>query len=269
MSAFARRVAELTGVPEERFEPLAAESVSEVLLVRREHGQLSVAKQSASVAAEAAMLRAIAAAGVPAPAVQAELEQVLLLDFIENDGVFSAKAWADVGRGVRTLHERTGESYGWPVDFPIGTVTLHNKETRDWPRFWGEHRLIGTASVLDRPWRDRVDRAAARLHDLLPADPPPALLHGDLWAGNILVAEGRLAALVDPACYYGHAEVDLAMLDLFSSPPPEFEDAYGSPEPGWAERRLAYQLFPALAHVRLWGQSYYKMVDRLLVALGA
>ena len=42
-----------------------------------------------------------------------------------------------------------------------------------------------------------------------------ALLHGDLWTGNILVRDGRLVALIDPACYYGHAEVDLAMLCLF------------------------------------------------------
>jgi fructosamine-3-kinase len=269
MSAFSRRVAELTGVPEARFERLAAESVSEVLLVRRDHGQLSVAKNSPAVAAEAAMLRALAAAGVPAPAVQAELEQVLLLDFIENDGVFSSKAWTAVGAGVRTLHARTGDSYGWPVDYPIGTVTLHNKETRDWPRFWGEQRLIGTASVLDRPWRERVDSAAARLGDMLPADPPAALLHGDLWTGNILVREGSLVGLVDPACYYGHTEVDLAMLDLFGSPPEEFREAYGQVEPGWRERRPAYQLFPALAHVRLWGPSWFKMVDRLLTEVGA
>ncbi|HEX2764590.1 MAG TPA: fructosamine kinase family protein [Allosphingosinicella sp.] len=269
MSAFAARVAALTGVAEERLEPLAVESVSEVLLVRRDEGQLSVAKRSPAVAAEAAMLRALAAAEVPAPAVQAELDQVLLLEFIENDGVFSAKAWADVGVGVRRLHARTGDAYGWPVDYPIGTVTLHNKETRDWPLFWGEQRLVGTASVLDRPWRERVDRAASRLADLLPAEPPAALLHGDLWTGNILVREGALVGLVDPACYYGHAEVDLAMLDLFGSPPPELREAYGPPEGGWRERWPAYQLFPALAHVRLWGPSWFKMVDRLLSELGA
>lgn len=269
MSAFAAKVAALTGVPEERLERLAAESVSEVLLVRRDQGQVSVAKHSPAVAAEAAMLRALAAAEVPAPGVQGELDQVLLLDFIENDGVFSARAWSDVGAGVRRLHERRGESYGWPVDYPIGTVTLHNKETRDWPRFWGEQRLIGTASVLDRPWRERVERAAERLGDLLPADPPAALLHGDLWTGNILVREGRLVGFIDPACYFGHAEVDLAMLDLFGSPPGEFREAYGEPEPGWRERRPAYQLFPALAHVRLWGPSWFNLVDRLLSELGA
>jgi fructosamine-3-kinase len=268
MTAFARRVAAVTGVPEARLERLVAESVSEVLLVRRDDGQLSVAKYSPAVAAEAGMLRTFAGAGLPAPAVQAEHEHILLLDFVENDGVFSAKAWSDVGAQARRLHGRIGESYGWPVDYAIGTVTLHNRETRNWPRFWGEQRLVATASILDRQWRERVERLAARLPDLLPADPPAALLHGDLWAGNILVRNGAVVGLIDPASYYGDAEVDLAMLDLFSTPPEEFREAYGPLDPGWRERQPIYQLFPALAHVRLWGAGYYRMVDRLLAQLG-
>jgi fructosamine-3-kinase len=269
MSAFSQRVAELTGTPEDRLERLAAESVSEVLLVRRANGELSVAKQSPAVAVEAAMLRALAGAGLPAPMVEAEHDGVLLLEHIENDGAFSARAWADIGTRIRALHGRAGEAFGWPADYAIGTVTFDNRETGDWPRFWGEQRLIATASLLDRPWRERVERLAARLADLLPARPPAALLHGDLWSGNILVRDGRLVGLVDPACYHGDAEVDLAMLDLFSTPPEAFEGAYGPLAPGWRARRPIYQLFPALAHVRLWGAGYYAMVDRLLSAVGA
>jgi fructosamine-3-kinase len=269
VTAFSQRVAELTGVGEERLERLVAESISEVLLVRRPHGELSVAKQSPAAAVEAAMLRAMAGAGAPVPTVEGEDDGVLLLQHVENDGVFSARAWADAGAAIRALHERTGEAFGWPVDYAIGTVTLDNRESDDWPRFWGEQRLVATASLLDRPWRERIERLAARLADLLPATPPAALLHGDLWTGNILVQDGRLVGLVDPACYYGDAEVDLAMLDLFSTPPYEFRHAYGPLEPGWKERQPIYQLFPALAHARLWGAAYHAMVDRLLAALGA
>ena len=269
MSAFSERVAELTGAGEDRLERLAAESISEVLLVRRPTGELAVAKQSPAVAVEAAMLRAFAAAGIPAPMVEGEHEGVLLLQHLDNDGVFSARAWADVGARIGELHARTGEIFGWPVDYAIGTVTFDNRETDDWPRFWAEQRLIATASLLDRPWRERIERLAGRLADLLPERPRPALLHGDLWTGNILVRDGRLVGLVDPACYYGDAEVDLAMLDLFSTPPEEFLEAYGPLEPGWEERRPIYQLFPALVHVRLWGAGYHAMADRLLGAVGA
>lgn len=81
------------------------------------------------------------------------------------------------------------------------------------------------------------------------------------------MAEGRLAALIDPACYYGHEEVDLAMLTLFDAPPPEFWEAYWALEPGWERRRDVYQLFPALVHLRLFGATYAGMVDRLLQSL--
>lgn len=268
MSAFAARVAELTGVAEQRLEPLVSESVSEVLLVRRANGSCSVAKQSPAVGAEAAMLRAFLGAGLPAPLVEGEHEGVLLLEHVENDGLFSARAWGDIGARIRQLHGRTGEAYGWPVDYPIGTVTFDNRETADWPRFWGEQRLIATASLLDRPWRERTERLAGRLDGLLPAAPPAALLHGDLWSGNMLVRDGRLVGLIDPACYHGDAEVDLAMLELFSPPSDEFREAYGALEPGWRERQPIYQLFPALVHVRLWGPGYHAMVDRLLNAVG-
>jgi fructosamine-3-kinase len=147
-------------------------------------------------------------------------------------------------------------------------VKLDNRETSDWSAFWSEQRLVATASVLDRPWRERVGRLAARLGEWLPPAPSPSLLHGDLWTGNLLVRDGRLVGFIDPACYYGDAEVDLAMLDLFCSPPQAFFESYGPLEAGWRERRPVYQLFPALVHVRLWGQSYYRMVDRLLACLG-
>ena len=269
MTAFARRVAALTGLAEERLERLAGGDLSEALLVRRADGRCSVAKRDLSAGAEAAMLRAIAAAGIPAPAVEGEHEGVLLLGHVPNDRVFSPAAWADVGEKLRRLHDHAGEQYGWPVDYQIGTVALVNRERRDWPGFWAEQRLSSTAAVLDRPWRERVAGLVGRAGGLAPSAPRPALLHGDLWSGNILVAEGRLAALIDPACYHGHAEVDLAMLALFDTPGPTFWEAYGPLEPGWEDRRPLDQLFPALLHMRLFGDTYAGMVDRLLSRLGA
>jgi fructosamine-3-kinase len=214
------------------------------------------------------MLRAVRAAGVPAPTVEAEHEGVLLLDFIPNDELFSPAAWRDIGDNLRRMHGRLGENYGWPVNYHLGSVELDNRPSSDWPAFWSEQRLVSTAALLDRPWRARIEALARQLSNLLPAAPDPSFLHGDLWSGNILVADGRLAALIDPACYYGHAEVDLAMLSLFGEPPVEFWSAYGEIELGWEERCPIYQLFPALVHMRLFGSAYASMVDRLLHHFG-
>jgi fructosamine-3-kinase len=267
VTAFSQRVADLTGVDEGRLERLAGGDLSEVLLVPRPEGDL-VAKSGLSVGTEAAMLRGLAGAGIRVPAVVGEHDGVLLLQHVINDGVLSPNAWADIGAEVARLHARIGEGYGWPVDYALGTVALDNREGHDWPRFWGEQRLAAAARLLDRPWRERIERLAGRLPDILPAAPPASLLHGDLWTGNILVAGGQLTALIDPACYHGHAEVDLAMLCLFGEPPGEFWEAYGSRGTGWEDRLPVYQLFPALAHLRLFGAAYAPMVDRLLAAAG-
>jgi fructosamine-3-kinase len=122
LSAFAHRVAQLTGVAEHELERLAGGGLSQVLLLRRPDGRCTVAKSGPAVATEAAMLRTLAGVGVPAPAVEAEHEGVLLLEHIRNDGVFSANAWASIGGSVRELHDRRGELYGWPVDYALGTV---------------------------------------------------------------------------------------------------------------------------------------------------
>lgn len=269
MSAFESRVAELTGVSPDQLERLAGGDLSQVLLLRRPDGRCTVAKGGTAIGTEAAMLRSLAGLGVPTPAVEGEHEGVLLLEFIANDRLFSPAAWRSIGEQLKRLHAHVGEQYGWPVDYVLGTVGLDNRGTADWPAFWAEQRLIATAGVLDRPWRERVEALARRLPDHLPQSPLPSLLHGDLWGGNILVAAGRLAALIDPACYHGDGEVDLAMLTLFDTPPREFWEAYGALEPGWEERRAVYQLFPALVHLRLFGASYAPMVDRLLSASGA
>jgi fructosamine-3-kinase len=269
MSAFARKVAAVAGIGEDRLDRLSGGDLSEVLLLHRADGRKSVAKGGSAVATEAAMLRSLAAAGLPAPLVEGEHDGVLLLEHVENDRVFSPTVWREIGVALRRLHDRGAESFGWPVDYMIGTVELDNRPTGNWPAFWAEQRLVSTARLLDRPWRERVDRLARRVPALLPTAPPVALLHGDLWSGNILVAQGRLAALIDPACYHGDREVDLAMLTLFDTPPDDFWEAYGDLAPGWAERRPLYQLFPALVHLRLFGPSYAGLVDRLLSTFGS
>ena len=143
MSDFARRVAALTGVAEEALQPLAAESLRSHAGAGREWRDGS--QEWHVVRPEAAMLRAIAAAGLPCPAVEGEHENMLLLEHVDNDAVFSVKAWADIGAALARLHARCGESYGWPVDYALGTVKLDNRERRDWPGFWAEQRLIATA----------------------------------------------------------------------------------------------------------------------------
>ena len=215
------------------------------------------------------MLRALAGAGVPAPMVEGEHDGVLLLEHVAERRRVQRQ---------RLGRYRRARCAGCTTDAAstmAGRSIIGSARSRSTIARRATGRLSGassgwspTAAMLDRPWRERVERLAPRLADLLPAAPPPAFLHGDLWTGNILVAEGRLAALIDPACYHGDAEVDLAMLTLFDAPPDAFWEAYGALEPGWEERRPLYQLFPALVHIRLHGPTWEAMTDRLLRQIG-
>ena len=117
-----------------------------------------------------------------------------------------------------------------------------------------------------------ADRMAAGDFD----SPEPALvragghacarIHGDLWSGNLLwTADGTRAsatgaALIDPMASGGHAETDLAMLQLFGCA--YLDDllaAYDEASPladGWRDRVAIHQLVPVLLHCVLFGGDY-------------
>ncbi len=249
-----------------RVTPLHGGDLSQVVRVECSDGRALVAKAGSLVAREARMLAALGRAGAPVPEVLAVSGQVMLLEALEEVPA-SPQAWADLGRALARLHACRGPGYGWDEGYAFGRVAIDNGPAADWPDFWARRRLLAAPEALPADLRARLEALTARLSDILPARPAPALLHGDLWQGNVLFAPGR-TVLIDPACYYGHGEVDLAMLTLFGSPPKAFWQAYGPLAPDWQERRAAYQLWPALVHLRLFGSGYRPMVEGLLARLG-
>jgi fructosamine-3-kinase len=214
------------------------------------------------------MLRAIAASGAPSPAVLAVNDEALVIELLPTGGDLN-KAWASLGVALTKLHAVSGAQYGWPTDYAFGPVPIANSWSRDWPRFWAERRLLVHVAHLPAALAHRIEALAADLPNRVPSRPAPALLHGDLWGGNILVTGDEVSGLIDPACYHGHAEVDLAMLGLFNQPGAAFSEAYGLLEPGHGERFAIYRLWPALVHLRLFGACYRPMVEQLLQASGA
>ena len=134
--------------------------------------------------------------------------------------------------------------------------------------FWGAHRIACHAPHVAPDLARRLEHLAGRLGEHLPPHPPAALLHGDLWGGNVLVGASGTVSLIDPACYHGDREVDVAMLTLFDDPPASFFDALGLGA-GWRGRLPAYRLWPLLVHLRLFGDGYRRRVEAALGALGA
>ncbi|KAB2540560.1 aminoglycoside phosphotransferase [Salipiger aestuarii] len=244
--------------------PLHGGDLSEVVRMDLSDGTRVAVKRGPLVGIEADMLRRMASAGAPVPRVLHQTGDLLCLEWL-GETPASPAGWGALGTGLRTLHAARGDHYGWPCTYGFGRVTIRNTPMTDWPRFWAECRLLPFLPALPPAMARRVEALARALPERLPATPAPALLHGDLWIGNALFS-GSSAYLIDPACYYGDAEVDLAMLDLFSTPTQAFHDAYGAGDPARAERRPIYQLFPALVHYRLFGASYQGLVARLVQA---
>lgn len=96
---------------------------------------------------------------------------------------------------------------------------------------------------------------------------PPAVLHGDLWTGNFTTTIKGEATIFDPAAYYGHREMDIAMSKLFGGFDARFYDAYNAEYPleqGWESRLPIADLYPLLAHLNIFGGTYAYQIMNIL-----
>lgn len=172
-----------------------------------------------------------------------------------------------LGRGLAELHRATSDrGFGFEVDTYCGSTVQPNGWMDRWVDFYRERR-IGFQMKLgrDRGVFSKGDARAtesflARLDDLLagPAE-PPALIHGDLWGGNLHVAPDGRPSLIDPAVYYGHREAELGMMTLFGGFSGRVFDAYHEAwplEPGWRDRNALYTLYHLMNHANLFGGGY-------------
>lgn len=268
MSALANEGARLLGGELSGSRSLGGGDLSQLVSIDLTDGRTAIVKGCPNPEAEARMLQAIGESGAPAPTVYAASGEALVMEAMPA-GIGLSNAWESIGAAVSSLHATTGERYGWNHDFAFGAVEIPNGWSDDWPRFFAENRLLNNCPHIPVELARRLERLSKTLADRLPAKPKASLLHGDLWSGNVLVSGSKISALIDPACYYGHSEVDLAMLHLFGSPGDAFYAAYGELESGHEERRAIYTLWPVLVHLRLFGSGYRGHAERLLDQIGA
>jgi fructosamine-3-kinase len=236
--------------------------------------------QGQSLALEGFMLEELARlSALPVPRVHYAADDLLAMDFIETDGSgIGASAERHAGELIAALHAAPRPRFGYARDTSIGPLAQPNPESARWVPFFRDHRLLHMAraahaeGALPASLLARIERFAAGLEDRLVEPAHPALLHGDLWTGNVLVRGGRIAGFVDPAIYFGHPEIELAFATLFGTFGAPFFEAYEARlplQPGFhAERRDIYNLYPRLVHVRLFGAGYLAGIDRTLARFG-
>jgi fructosamine-3-kinase len=219
------------------------------------------------------LLRAGTVSFVPATLAAGETEnfQFLILEWIAPSG--RGRDFSRVlAEKLATLHRNTSETFGLPWSNYIGSLEQSNAPKESWAEFFAAERLMPQVSraidvgLLQKKHEIQFQSLYKKLPDLFPME-APALLHGDLWNGNVIVNDEGLPYLIDPSVYYGSREVDLAMTRLFGGFDREFYEFYDECYPlypGSQERIDLYNLYPLLVHVNLFGSAYVPDVIRVL-----
>jgi protein-ribulosamine 3-kinase len=197
--------------------------------------------------------------------------QILLLEWIES-GIPTRAFWKSFGEGLATLHTHTNYFYGLDTDNYMGSVPQQNTAASNWSTFFCQRRLepLIQKSLAQHLLDTRHVTHFQKLYTRLPAifdEQPPALLHGDLWSGNFMCTSNKQPALIDPAIYYGHPSIDLAMTTLFGGFNNTFYEAYQYHAPfpaNYKEQWKVCNLYPLLIHLLLFGKTYLSSIERTL-----
>lgn len=231
---------------------------------------------------EVAGLRWLAEAPGGAPVVSVHEHDARGLGIDRVEPMTPTRAMAeDFGRKLAATHAAGAPHFGFSPTGEAGfqgpndnLLELPLKPSESWGEFYADvclsllvARVFGGATAADIPAEvSRLLEAlrAGRLDD----GTPPARIHGDLWAGNVLW--GKVASrnkeggiLIDPSAHGGHPRADLAALRLFGAPHlSSIEGAYFEASPhvdGWgtgAQSVDLHQQHLLWLHAAVFGGSY-------------
>jgi len=267
--------------------PLGGGCINEAVCLegagRRYFVKLNEAGKRDMFEAEAAGLAAILASGTlhaPRPVALGDdgRRSWLVLEYLELGS--AGRASAALGEQLAAMHRHTAEHFGWHRDNCIGTTAQVNTPSADWVDFFARQRL---GYQLDLAARNGAPRRLVDAGRTVQAGlgaffsnyrPAPSLLHGDLWGGNWGTDATGRPVVFDPAVYHGDREADLAMTELFGGFDDRFYHSYvhtWAIDPGYATRKVLYNLYHVLNHFNLFGGGYAAqardMADRLVAEI--
>lgn len=258
---------------------LAGGCIADVRRLTLSDGRDVVAKLGQGLALEGFMLTYLADhSRLPVPKVLFCAEDLLVMDYLPTSGALSDAAQEDAADHLAALHGVTAERFGFDRTTVIGGLKQPNAEDTSWCDFFRDQRLMYMTETavhtkkLPAEVALRIAKLADRLERWIDDTARPSLIHGDMWTGNVLVRNDRIAGFVDPAIYYADPEIELAFSTLFGTFGEAFFKRYAEHRPirpGFSERKDIYNLYPLLVHVRLFGAPYVGDVDMILRRFGA
>ena len=277
------QIEDALGKRPQRHQALHGGMIGEVYAVDLAGGQRIVAKVSrdshAILGIEAYMLRYLREnSRFPVPEVLFNTDTLLLMTFIEGSSQLNSSVQRHAADLLADLHNVSAADFGLDRATVIGILPQPNPWTASWIDFFRDHRLLHMAKLAhqDGPLPPamfaRIEKLAGQLERWLLEPDQPSLIHGDMWTTNVLAHNGQVTGFVDPATYFGHAEIELAYSTLFGTFGEAFFQRYHERRPiapgFFEERRDLYNLYPLLVHVRLFGGGYVGSVDRVLRRYG-
>ena len=199
--------------------------------------------------------------------------EILLIEWIDMHNFDQKK----LGKGLGELHLKSAESnpkmFGFPVEGFIGTTDQKKGLEDNWIDCFLNLRIIPQllslkSRILDKEIINKVKEKIKS--ELLNHKPINALVHGDLWSGNVGTEKNGKGVIFDPASWWADNEVDIAMTKLFGGFKKEFYEEYHRIFPiknGFEKRIIIYNFYHILNHANMFGGGYLKQVKDYVKAI--
>jgi fructosamine-3-kinase len=197
--------------------------------------------------------------------------QVLVVEWIE-EGLRTEQFWKKFGEQLAAMHHVTNPYFGFEEDNYMGALPQRNDRCDTWIEFFVHRRLqpqidiAGVNHLLQSKYLTAFENLYRRLGNIFNSE-QPSLLHGDLWNGNFMCDQNSDLVLIDPAVYFGHRSMDLAMTTLFGGFERSFYESYNyhfSFANNYNEQWEICNLYPLLIHLNLFGQGYLQRIWQTL-----
>ena len=200
---------------------------------------------------------------------------ILIMDYFENDKDKPSSTNLDFLEAVIQIHSISNKQFGFDFNTQIGAIKQINSFKKSWVDFYTNNRLNTVLELankkenLGKTINNKIFLILKNMKNLIPDNPKPLLLHGDLWEGNILFNKKKFIGFIDPGSFFGHSEMEVAYLRWFN---PSFVDLkfldkyndYIKLEKNYLSYEPIYELYYALSNIALWDKSYIKEVNKIL-----